>query len=173
MKCKVSSSVEHTGCTFWIQMGRYTKHWTLNAGSICSCIELVFLSLSPLQILHLDLSSSIIPTSALESIICRCRLLECLSLEGLQLSDCIIRYFSTFPVFDQMWEVPLIHPLRNLFVMQLIPLLIIYIDLYYIKKKSSISLPCGSWNHRRFCIFSLIIDSSLKWFSKCRQRWVE
>uniref|UniRef100_A0A3Q0R468 S-phase kinase-associated protein 2, E3 ubiquitin protein ligase n=1 Tax=Amphilophus citrinellus TaxID=61819 RepID=A0A3Q0R468_AMPCI len=43
--------------------------------------------------LHLtgtDLSSSIIPTLALEDIICRCTLLECLSLEGLQLSDTII-----------------------------------------------------------------------------------
>lgn len=81
---------------------------------------------SPLQILHLDLSSSIIPTSALESIICRCRLLECLSLEGLQLSDSIIRYCSTFPVLHQgvrcvnhsssqesfvMWLIP---PLMNL-----------------------------------------------------------
>lgn len=41
----------------------------------------------------MDLSNSIVPTSALESIICRCRLLEYLSLEGLQLSDDIIRYF--------------------------------------------------------------------------------
>lgn len=40
----------------------------------------------------MDLSSSIIPTLALEDIICRCRLLECLSLEGLQLSDTIIRW---------------------------------------------------------------------------------
>lgn len=45
----------------------------------------------PLQIVEMDLSSSIIPTSALESIICHCRLLEYLSLEGLQLSDIIIR----------------------------------------------------------------------------------
>lgn len=43
-----------------------------------------------LQVVQLDLSSSIIPTLALEDIICCCRLLECLSLEGLQLSDTII-----------------------------------------------------------------------------------
>uniref|UniRef100_A0A3Q2V2Y7 S-phase kinase-associated protein 2 n=1 Tax=Haplochromis burtoni TaxID=8153 RepID=A0A3Q2V2Y7_HAPBU len=43
-----------------------------------------------LQVVQMDLSSSIIPTLALEDIICRCRLLECLSLEGLQLSDTII-----------------------------------------------------------------------------------
>lgn len=43
----------------------------------------------PLQIVVMDLSSSIIPTSSLESIICHCRQLEYLSLEGLQLSDTI------------------------------------------------------------------------------------
>uniref|UniRef100_A0A3Q3G9T6 S-phase kinase-associated protein 2, E3 ubiquitin protein ligase n=1 Tax=Labrus bergylta TaxID=56723 RepID=A0A3Q3G9T6_9LABR len=42
----------------------------------------------------LDLSSSIIPTSALESIISRCTQLEYLSLEGLQLSDAIISSLS-------------------------------------------------------------------------------
>ncbi|KAG7240897.1 hypothetical protein INR49_023471 [Caranx melampygus] len=47
-----------------------------------------------LQMSQLDLSSSIIPTSALESIICQCRLLEHLSLEGLQLSDAIINSLS-------------------------------------------------------------------------------
>uniref|UniRef100_A0A3P8WQA0 S-phase kinase-associated protein 2 n=1 Tax=Cynoglossus semilaevis TaxID=244447 RepID=A0A3P8WQA0_CYNSE len=45
----------------------------------------------PLQMAELDLSSSIIPTSVLESIICGCRQLRCLSLEGLQLSDLIIK----------------------------------------------------------------------------------
>lgn len=55
------------------------------------------LSFSPLQIVQMDLSSSIIPTSALESIICRCRLLENLSLEGLQLSDAIIRQVFNSP----------------------------------------------------------------------------
>ncbi|XP_077354726.1 S-phase kinase-associated protein 2 [Festucalex cinctus] len=43
-----------------------------------------------LQVAEMDLSSSIISTSTLESIICNCNLLECLSLEGLQLSDNII-----------------------------------------------------------------------------------
>ncbi|XP_035524471.1 S-phase kinase-associated protein 2 [Morone saxatilis] len=56
--------------------------------------ELHFTGEGPLQIVEMDLSSSIIPTSALESIICRCRLLEYLSLEGLQLSDTIINSLS-------------------------------------------------------------------------------
>uniref|UniRef100_A0A3Q4GGP0 S-phase kinase-associated protein 2, E3 ubiquitin protein ligase n=1 Tax=Neolamprologus brichardi TaxID=32507 RepID=A0A3Q4GGP0_NEOBR len=54
------------------------------------CSFLSFPLYSSLQVVQLDLSSSIIPTLALEDIICRCRLLECLSLEGLQLSDTII-----------------------------------------------------------------------------------
>lgn len=54
-------------------------------------LDLSFVLFSPLQIVQLDLSNSIIPTSALESIICRCRVLEYLSLEGLQLSDNIIK----------------------------------------------------------------------------------
>ncbi|KAM9306165.1 S-phase kinase-associated protein 2 [Pholidichthys leucotaenia] len=52
--------------------------------------ELHFTTTCPLQLVQMDLSSSIIPTSALESIICHCTLLEYLSLEGLQLSDAII-----------------------------------------------------------------------------------
>uniref|UniRef100_A0A8C6NIG4 S-phase kinase-associated protein 2 n=2 Tax=Nothobranchius TaxID=28779 RepID=A0A8C6NIG4_NOTFU len=48
-------------------------------------------SSSPLQIVELDLSSSIIPTSTLQNILGRCRLLHHLSLEGLQLSNSIIR----------------------------------------------------------------------------------
>ncbi|MEQ2226043.1 hypothetical protein ILYODFUR_023618 [Ilyodon furcidens] len=43
-----------------------------------------------LQLVELDLSSSIIPTSALQSIIRGCRQLQYLSLEALQLSDSII-----------------------------------------------------------------------------------
>lgn len=50
-----------------------------------------FLLCSPLQIVVMDLSSSIIPTASLESIMCHCRQLEYLSLEGLQLSDNIVR----------------------------------------------------------------------------------
>lgn len=46
---------------------------------------------SQLQLLQMDLSNSIIPVSALESIICHCGLLEYLSLEGLKLSDTIVR----------------------------------------------------------------------------------
>ncbi|XP_034997399.2 S-phase kinase-associated protein 2 [Hippoglossus stenolepis] len=52
--------------------------------------DLLFTASGPLQIVQLDLSSSIIPTSALESVVCQCRMLEYLSLEGLQLSDAII-----------------------------------------------------------------------------------
>ncbi|XP_008322727.3 S-phase kinase-associated protein 2 [Cynoglossus semilaevis] len=53
--------------------------------------ELRLAGTEPLQMAELDLSSSIIPTSVLESIICGCRQLRCLSLEGLQLSDLIIK----------------------------------------------------------------------------------
>ncbi|XP_051907829.1 S-phase kinase-associated protein 2 [Hippocampus zosterae] len=53
--------------------------------------DLQLTGMCALQIAEMDLSSSIITTPALESIICRCHLLRCLSLEGLQLSDSIIR----------------------------------------------------------------------------------
>ncbi|XP_056259720.1 S-phase kinase-associated protein 2 [Seriola aureovittata] len=56
--------------------------------------ELHFTVSGSLQMVQMDLSSSIIPTSALESIICQCRLLEHLSLEGLRLSDAIINSLS-------------------------------------------------------------------------------
>uniref|UniRef100_A0A1A7WY74 S-phase kinase-associated protein 2 n=2 Tax=Iconisemion striatum TaxID=60296 RepID=A0A1A7WY74_9TELE len=52
--------------------------------------ELYLTDSSPLHIVELDLSSSIIPTSALQNIVGRCTLLHHLSLEGLQLSDSII-----------------------------------------------------------------------------------
>ncbi|XP_040915635.1 S-phase kinase-associated protein 2 [Toxotes jaculatrix] len=64
--------------------------------------ELHFTGTGPLQIVQMDLSSSIIPTSALESIICRCRLLEYLSLEGLQLSDAIINSLAKNPNLLQL-----------------------------------------------------------------------
>ncbi|KAM4528653.1 S-phase kinase-associated protein 2 [Odontesthes bonariensis] len=52
--------------------------------------ELQLKGIGPLQIVDMDLSNSIIPTSALESIMCNCNLLKYLSLEGLQLSDNIL-----------------------------------------------------------------------------------
>ncbi|XP_053196192.1 S-phase kinase-associated protein 2 [Scomber japonicus] len=64
--------------------------------------ELQFTVAGSLQIAELDMSSSIIPTSALESIICRCRLLEYLSLEGLQLSDTIISSLAENPQLLQL-----------------------------------------------------------------------
>nr|XP_020456753.1 S-phase kinase-associated protein 2 [Monopterus albus] len=64
--------------------------------------ELHFTGTSPLQIVQMDLSSSIIPTSALESIICHCRQLEYLSLEGLQLSDTIINSLAKNPNLLQL-----------------------------------------------------------------------
>ncbi|XP_033502266.1 S-phase kinase-associated protein 2 isoform X1 [Epinephelus lanceolatus] len=64
--------------------------------------EMHFMGTGPLQIALMDLSSSIIPTSALESIIRRCRLLEYLSLEGLQLSDTIISSLSQNPNLLQL-----------------------------------------------------------------------
>ncbi|XP_041667113.1 S-phase kinase-associated protein 2 [Cheilinus undulatus] len=57
-------------------------------------VEIQFTVLSPLQIVQLDLSSSIIPTPGLASIVCHCTELEYLSLEGLQLSDSIINALS-------------------------------------------------------------------------------
>ncbi|XP_070781276.1 S-phase kinase-associated protein 2 [Enoplosus armatus] len=64
--------------------------------------ELHFTDTGPLQVVEMDLSSSVIPTSALESIICRCRLLEYLSLEGLRLSDTIISSLSKNPNLVQL-----------------------------------------------------------------------
>ncbi|KAF7651736.1 hypothetical protein LDENG_00106020, partial [Lucifuga dentata] len=64
--------------------------------------ELCWTGTRPLQIVQLDLSSAIIPTSAVESIVCRCRLLECLSLEGLQLSDHIMDSLSRNPDMLQL-----------------------------------------------------------------------
>lgn len=53
-------------------------------------LDVSFPVLSGLQLVQMDLSSSTVPTAALESIIGGCRLLECLSLEGLRLSDAVI-----------------------------------------------------------------------------------
>ncbi|XP_054468590.1 S-phase kinase-associated protein 2 isoform X2 [Anoplopoma fimbria] len=64
--------------------------------------ELLFTGTGPLQIVVMDLSSSIIPTSSLESIICQCRQLEYLSLEGLQLSDNVISSLSKNPNLLQL-----------------------------------------------------------------------
>ncbi|XP_068609188.1 S-phase kinase-associated protein 2 [Brachionichthys hirsutus] len=61
-----------------------------------------FAGSTPLQLAELDLSSAIIPTLALESIACRCRLLENLSLEGLQLSDAIMSSLSRNPRLLQL-----------------------------------------------------------------------
>ncbi|KAK2818771.1 hypothetical protein Q5P01_024332 [Channa striata] len=64
--------------------------------------DLHFTGTSPLQIVQMDLSSSIIPTSALESIISCCTLLEYLSLEGLQLSDSVINSLAMNPDMQQL-----------------------------------------------------------------------
>uniref|UniRef100_A0A3Q3W0H0 F-box domain-containing protein n=1 Tax=Mola mola TaxID=94237 RepID=A0A3Q3W0H0_MOLML len=64
--------------------------------------EFCFTGTRPLQLIQMDLSNSIIPTSALESIICHCRLLEYLSLEGQQLSDAIISSLSKNPDLLQL-----------------------------------------------------------------------
>lgn len=53
-------------------------------------LDLLSFVLSSLQLVQMDMSNSTIPTPALESIIGGCKLLEYLSLEGLQLSDAII-----------------------------------------------------------------------------------
>ncbi|XP_068561574.1 S-phase kinase-associated protein 2 isoform X2 [Cebidichthys violaceus] len=64
--------------------------------------ELHFTGTGPLQIVVMDVSSSVIPTSSLESFICHCRQLEYLSLEGLQLSDAIISSLSKNPNLLQL-----------------------------------------------------------------------
>ncbi|XP_037339948.2 S-phase kinase-associated protein 2 isoform X1 [Pungitius pungitius] len=64
--------------------------------------ELQFTGTGPLQIVVMDLSSSIIPTASLESIMCHCRQLEYLSLEGLKLSDTIISSLSKNPNMLQL-----------------------------------------------------------------------
>ncbi|XP_032395142.1 S-phase kinase-associated protein 2 isoform X1 [Etheostoma spectabile] len=64
--------------------------------------ELDFTDIGRLQLVRVDLSSSIIPTSSLERIICECRLLEYLSLEGLQLSDTILSALSKNPNLLQL-----------------------------------------------------------------------
>ncbi|XP_069025064.1 S-phase kinase-associated protein 2 [Embiotoca jacksoni] len=56
--------------------------------------EFHFTGSSSLQIVQMDLSSSIVSPSALHSVLRHCSLLECLSLEGLQLSDHIISCLS-------------------------------------------------------------------------------
>ncbi|XP_061732773.1 S-phase kinase-associated protein 2 [Nerophis ophidion] len=55
-----------------------------------------------LQLAELDLSSCIVSTSTLESLLSRCHLLECLSLEGLQLSDTIISDLAKNPRLLQL-----------------------------------------------------------------------
>ncbi|KAM8829103.1 S-phase kinase-associated protein 2 [Spinachia spinachia] len=64
--------------------------------------ELHLPATGPLQVVVMDLSSSIIPTVSLESILCHCRQLEYLSLEGLQLSDAILSSLSKNPNLLQL-----------------------------------------------------------------------
>lgn len=61
-----------------------------------------FVCADQLQLMELDVSNSIVPTTALESIICRCRRLENLSLEGLQLSDTVISALAKNPNLLQL-----------------------------------------------------------------------
>ncbi|XP_034048793.1 S-phase kinase-associated protein 2 [Thalassophryne amazonica] len=61
-----------------------------------------FTGTEAVKIVHMDLSGSIIPTPVLESILCRCQLLECLSVEGLQLSDHIVHCLSRNPNMLQL-----------------------------------------------------------------------
>ncbi|XP_028318955.1 S-phase kinase-associated protein 2 [Gouania willdenowi] len=56
----------------------------------CCVDQMLFSGSGPLQMVEMDLSSSIIPPSALQSIVSRCRRLQRLSLEGLTLSDAIL-----------------------------------------------------------------------------------
>ncbi|KAK7895810.1 hypothetical protein WMY93_021135 [Mugilogobius chulae] len=64
--------------------------------------DLQFTSARPLQVVQMDLSSSIIPVSALERIISSCTQLQDLSLEGLQLSDTIIHSLAKNSNLEQL-----------------------------------------------------------------------
>lgn len=64
--------------------------------------ELQYTSTGPIQLVQLDLSSSIIPVAALECIIGSCSQLQDLSLEGLQLSDTIIHSLSKNADLEQL-----------------------------------------------------------------------
>ncbi|XP_033845684.1 S-phase kinase-associated protein 2 [Periophthalmus magnuspinnatus] len=64
--------------------------------------ELQFTSSRPLQLIQMDLSSSIIPVAALEGIIASCTQLQDLSLEGLQLSDTVIHSLAKNGNLEQL-----------------------------------------------------------------------
>ncbi|XP_077593228.1 S-phase kinase-associated protein 2 [Stigmatopora nigra] len=64
--------------------------------------NLHFMGMCTLPMTEMDLSGSIISTETLEGIIRHCNLLECLSLEGLQLSDDIISGLSRNPLLRQL-----------------------------------------------------------------------
>lgn len=64
--------------------------------------ELQFKSTGPLQVVQMDLSSSIIPVAALEDIISSCAQIQDISLEGLQLSDTIIHSLAKNGSLNQL-----------------------------------------------------------------------
>lgn len=64
--------------------------------------ELHFKSTGPLQVVQMDLSSSIIPVAALEDIIASCAQLQDISLEGLQLSDTVIHSLAKNGSLNQL-----------------------------------------------------------------------
>ncbi|XP_071378977.1 S-phase kinase-associated protein 2-like [Centroberyx affinis] len=64
--------------------------------------ELRFAGPSPARVVQMDLSSCTISTSALESVMSRCTLLECLGLEGMQLSDHIVHSLAKNPNLVQL-----------------------------------------------------------------------
>ncbi|XP_057675369.1 S-phase kinase-associated protein 2 [Corythoichthys intestinalis] len=64
--------------------------------------NLHFTGMCPLQMTEMDLSGSIISTRTLEGIIRHCNLLECLSLEGLQLSDNVVSGLAQNPLLRQL-----------------------------------------------------------------------
>ncbi|XP_029940185.1 S-phase kinase-associated protein 2 isoform X2 [Salarias fasciatus] len=68
----------------------------------CCVEELRLADAGPLPVTHMDLSSSIIPTPALEGVLRRCTLLQCVSLEGLQLSDSIMASLASNPGLLQL-----------------------------------------------------------------------
>ncbi|KAF3848571.1 hypothetical protein F7725_015068 [Dissostichus mawsoni] len=134
----------------------------------------------------MDLSSSIIPSSSLESILSHCRLLEFLSLEALQLSDNIISCLSMNPNLLQLnlsgcsgFSAPaLAHMLKDLGSM--FPLLSL-LDVFGIVNDSHLSslkkeLPRISINSRPFSSIARPSPSSgltggFMWNRKCQLRF--
>lgn len=79
--CKLCTLVQYCICLWCVKF--VVAFW-------CS-INHAFSSRRPLRVQHMDLSNCTVSVADLQSILCRCERLENLSLEGLVLSDDIIK----------------------------------------------------------------------------------